>query len=393
MNKVFEEADVLDLTDLAADPNKVVEVQSLIRELLETGDKARQLGIRQRLVEEIGPFGLPGIISATYTLQDALQSHNNRELVADLIVEVAGDNPEAHKLIVSAGLINAPFNQSRIVCQAAAAKMQLGIDRHSLNRLKEVIEVARNDDDVDSLASLLGIWLCFEPGKAYESAMQQASRWLRSRQNAEQAYTLINQCLRYVPEKASQTFESMLNSLAQDDKKAIDYIAQYISLDENTVFDVMPTVDKLLQRHRGTARPHEGLVKEGIGTFLTDHPDSLSRLSQQAEQCSEKLHRYWWIAVSNAAQSKKASAKVFRDALIDAACNQEDTYYDGAVVQLLFVRHGRRGDKQWAIDALERVDPWRRATAEETYEQIRSSDREYQDDEYRKNRLGGISRR
>ena len=89
IHQIFD-ADATELHDLRADPNTIIKIQGLVKEMIEANDN-RQLGISREIVEEYGTFALPGIISATYVLGDQLNNKKRRDTVGQLMAELSNN--------------------------------------------------------------------------------------------------------------------------------------------------------------------------------------------------------------------------------------------------------------------------------------------------------------
>jgi hypothetical protein len=118
------EADSIELHDLRDNPNTIIKIQGLVSEWLEANDN-RKLGIRQLLVNEYGVSALPGVISATYILNDRLSHTKDRERIGALIAELCADNSIAQRLLLRVGIVDNPLEFSRQTAFAAITSHEL----------------------------------------------------------------------------------------------------------------------------------------------------------------------------------------------------------------------------------------------------------------------------
>ena len=354
IRSIFD-ADAIELHDLRADPNTVIKVQGLVKEMLEANDN-RRLGIYQTLVEEYGTFALPGVISATYVLSDQLTNKKRQDTVAQLMVELCRDNPAAQRLLLRAGVIESPFDVSRQIAAKALTdlgELEIAADTDWL--LSEAKRLAKEEER----ASALVIYeLLLRHGIGFQEALDVCYKWFAGDYEAEAPASLMRLLLTFSPAHTEGILTKLFDSLERRDDEAGRVIKSTVDLsDAEALIPALRAASKRLERERtGTAKPVEYLFEGAVARQIVQSPECIPVCVHfiQTEDLHEGVTRYWWQALSSAVKLGSEGAKQHFDR--DLAHINDEAFALWGYVQLMFIETAPRLDKQtkaWAAQTLQ----------------------------------------
>jgi len=366
------QADTIELHDLRADPNTVIKVQYLVKEML-AANQNRQMGLHQTIVEEYGLSALPGIISATYVLGDQLGSKARQEVVVQLLSELCEGSVAARRLLMRSGVVENPFNVSRKIAVDALDQIEgLQIDAEEAEWILEKTRELVRDHEVDAARIIYELLLSY--GIGYEDALETCKTWFAGPFEAEAPSRLLSSLLRTNDNEIERTLIETFSALDRKDDEAGREIEQYVDLPSSqSVILAIRACSQLLERERvGRAKAVEFLFEGAIARQVSQTPETIQTvLEDMAHNPPDKaIMRYWWQALGNAVkEGSKEAARYFaqpRSAL------DEDESVKWAYVQLMFLRKVMK-TRAWAEKVLEDLagqDPSAYLEAEETYERM-----------------------
>lgn len=375
IHQIFD-ADATELHDLRADPNTIIKIQGLVKEMIEANDN-RQLGISREIVEEYGTFALPGIISATYVLGDQLNNKKRRSMVGQLMAELCRDNVPAQRLLLRSGIIENPFEVSRKIAVDVLNNIDgLQMSPEDIEWLVgEVMQLVR-DEERNAVLVIFGLLL--HRGVAYEAALDVCYRWFASDYEADAPVELMRILLKTFPEQTENTLNKLFDALERRDDEAGRNIKGQVDLGApDAMIPAIRASSKRLDRERtGRAKPVEFLFEGAIARQIIASPDYIPVCEKyvRSERLNESISRYWWQALSSAVKMKSEDAKRYFETSLLSIDDEEFAVW--GFVQLMFLETDRdKQTKAWAsqtIHDLGMQNPHLHRAAEDIKERITS---------------------
>jgi len=353
IRNIFD-ADALELHDLRADPNTVIKIQELVKEMIE-GNANRRNEIYRQILEEYKAAALPGVISATYVLADQLNNTSRQRIVAELMYDLCRENLSAQRLLLRAGIVENPFDVSRSV--AAQALNQLDgfqIRPDDKSWLFEEVHQLVEEEEREAVLAILEILLV--RGIGYDEAKDICQRWFESPYTAEAPARLMSLLLKTHPDQTEDTLVYLFASLERTDDEAGRVIKESVDLGSpEAIVPAIRASSRRLDRERtGRAKPVEFLFEGAIARQIVENPEYISTSQNYilTERLNDGIPRYWWQALSSAVKMKSEKAKRYFEAI--PKLNEDFALW--GVVQLMFLESGSRTDKEtraWAKQVLE----------------------------------------
>jgi len=354
IRNIFD-ADALELHDLRADPNTVIKIQELVKEMIE-GNANRCKEIYRQILEEYKAAALPGVISATYVLADQLNNRRRQQIVADLMYELCRENLSAQRLLLRAGIVENPFDVSRSV--AAQALNQLDgfqICPDDKSWLFEEVHQLVGEEEREAVLAILEILLV--RGIGYDEAKGICHRWFESPYTAKEPAKLMNLLLKTHPNQTEDTLVYLFTSLERTDDEAGRVIKEFVDLGSpEAIVPAIRASSRRLDRERtGRAKPVEFLFEGAIARQIVENPEYISTSQEYilTERLNDGIPRYWWQALSSAVKLKSEKAKRYFE---DTIPELDEDFALWGVVQLMFLESGSQTDKEtraWAKQVLE----------------------------------------
>lgn len=348
-------ADTIELHDLRADPNTVIKVQGMVKEMLEANDN-RRLGILKTLLEEYGTFALPGVISATYVLSDQLTNKKRQQMIADLMVELCRGNAAAQRLLLRAGVIDSPFEVSReIALSALTATDDFDASADAQWLLGEAKRLAK---DEDRGGALVIFDLLLKIGVGVSEAIDVCYKWFAGEFEALAPARLMRALLIYQPAQTETILTRLFDSLERRDDEAGRVIKAEVNLaGPDAIIPAFRASSKRLERERtGRAKPVEYLFEGAIARQIVQSPTCIPICVAfiETEYLHEGISRYWWQALSSAVKLGSHEARQYFER--DLPRMNDDTYAIWGYVQMLFLETAPRLEKTikaWATQTLQ----------------------------------------
>jgi hypothetical protein len=340
--------------DPLEDPNAVIHVQGLIKEMLGANEH-RQLGIRREMIEDYGTFALTGVLSATYVLSKQLSNRKNQQLLAGLMRELAGDNPAAIRMLINTGVGENPFAESRSVVAGALAGMDTAaVVRELAPKLLKAAERAGKLNDQEAARQIYELLL--QHGLGSGEALTTCREWFSGEYELDEAVKLLSSVLQRVPERTEDTLFDLFSLLDRKDS-AKSSLQAYLNLPNTSALaPALRAADRLLTRERiARSKPVEALFEGAFARCILADPTTIANVFDELESNSfnDTVVRYWWQALSRAARQKNDEARhAFSDLLPNL--DDEDSQLWGAV-SLLFIASGHESDastRSWANDVI-----------------------------------------
>ena len=345
---IFDEES--DLHDLRADPNMVIEIQKLVTEMLGANEH-RRIGIRQEIVDKYGVAALPGVISATFVLTKQLSNRKNQQMLAELIRELAADNPGAIRMLINSGVAENPFAESRTVTIEALAGLDAALAVHeTAPALLKAAERAKRISDQKSARQVYELLLLH--GLGFDEALAACRAWFSSNLEVDDAVHLLTSLLRMQPARTEELLFESLSLLDRKDSAKASVEAHLKLPSAAAILPAMRAGDRISKRERvARSKPVEAMFEGAISACVVAEPQVIKTIFQELNTgvFGETIVRYWWQALSEAAKKKCEEARhTFSDLL--PMLDDEASQMHGAVA-LLFVASGHEADaasRSWA---------------------------------------------
>lgn len=348
---IFDEESDL---DLRADPNAVIHVQELVKEMLGANEH-RQIGIRQEILDDYGPSALPGVISATFVLTKQLSNRKNQQMLAELIRDLAADNPGAIRMLVKTGVSENPFAESRAVVGEALA----GLDaapavREIAPALLKAAERAVRIGDRKSARQVYELLL--QHGLGFDEALAACRAWFASDLKVDEAVQLLMSLLRLQPARTEDLLFDQLSLLDRKDSARKTLREHFRLPSMSSIVPAMRAGDRILKRLRPPrSKPVEAMYGGAIAAWIVDDPMTIPMVFDELNTNSfeETTKRYWWQALGQAARNKCDAARRAFDDTLPAVSDEKSQIW--GVVTLLFLIKGQGVDaatRSWANSAV-----------------------------------------
>lgn len=353
---IFDEES--DLHDLRADPNMVIEIQKLVTEMLGANEH-RRIGIRQEIVDKYGVAALPGVISATFVLTTQLSNRKNQQMLAELIRELAADNPGAIRMLVKTGVADNPFAESRAVMVEALA----GLDaaqavREMAPALLKAAERAKKVFDRPAARQFYEVLL--QQGLGFDEALAACRAWFSAEYEIDEAVSLLSTLLHVRSERTDELLYDLLSLLERRDTGAKS-IEHHLKLSNGSlIIPAIQAANRLLERERiKRSKPVEAMFEGAIAHCVIADSNTITPVFAELKRSryNDEIARYWWQALSEAAtKSCDAAKRAFSDTLPNIADKNSQMW---GVVQLLFIQNGFHSNaamKSWAGTVIDNHD-------------------------------------
>jgi hypothetical protein len=382
MRYVFE-PDEIALADSQGDPNRAVEIQKLVQELL-SANPNRQDGISDEILDH-GAWAMPGLINATYVwMTNFEQDRVARHLIIEIMKELAQSNDAAAKLLYKAGILEMPFAMPRSMAREALLASSWAPTPDDILRLKGQVDYYRNMGDVSSIADLYALAAYLRMDSEFPAMLNACCRIIETTWG--NALDLLSALVQAYPECAEEILEAVIEAVKKahsegyKDKniarKIIDALrpvpgswvrdGMLVHLSARLLSSLWPprhTVIEYLWQEAVKSFYNEAAVawpmqRDEVGDQIRDACEQL------ADAPASSLCRYWLIAVADVNDI---------DYVIEQAQASQHLWAIQSIVELFFLtsRSGRLGSQaQQALRDLETRNPNRYAIALEQYEVI-----------------------
>lgn len=377
MDKIFEPGAEA-LADLRGDPNRAIEIQQHVEELL-GANRQRQAGLRREILEH-GAWALPGLINATYVWMNRLEGEQSQEMLADLMAQLAQDNAAAVDLLFRAGILETPFAVPRSIARRALEKLNWQPSEKNAQQIARKISESKTWDDIQTVLDLYALLLGTGSEKGLAEALELCKNWIR--RSLDQAGDLLALLTHFFPSEAERILAQVI--LAAKDahaeaykdvniaKALLDPIRSYSPaqsippswLEEGVLLRVSTQVLGKITPPRHTTV--EYLWMYAVKDYKDKKPQSWQELLETVgEQVQQKNHetvcRYWLRAVREVNEIGY---------LAQQARVRNETYGAMAALQLFFCRDERARQE---LGDLQKENPTRFVRAEELYDRISPS--------------------
>jgi len=345
-----------DLADLNADPNQIVLVQSLVKEMLEAGEQ-RQIGIYQMLLEDHKISALPGVISATYIMERHLKSNQNRKLLASLLTELCRNSKAGQRLLLRAGIIENPSENGRKIAEIALNA--LGAVEISADDARWMVAKAGEANRLEERQAVLTIYaILLGQSLHYEEALQICREWFASTYEMDDPARLMTLLLKGFPQHLENTLARLFSVIDARDKGVAQKISQFVELPGfEAVYPAIEAANARLEQAARNSRVRfiEYFMQGPVARQFVGKQDELAKASEYVlDHDMTALYRYWWQLVSQVVTSEAKLGHNFgRDYIERTLLSADDDFALWGYVQLLFMSAGTNGKSvnsvsQWA---------------------------------------------
>ena len=394
MKKVFDPGEI-ELADPRGDPNRVIEIQKKVKELLEANNQ-RQAGILDEIKEE-GAWAIPGLLNSLYVWMNQFEDNKPaQKKMGKILAEVAVNNESAIALLFESGVLENPFKTPREIVLQALEILNWKPSSDQIDSISAKIKSQTRSDDIEGLLFSYNILARSGDKKAYTGILKQCTDW--SLNNTGDAVVLLGLLVKYFPELAQKTLTEVFKATREMYKNKnlatmlVDAIRPIPSdwwLD-STIVNVSINVLGELTPPRHTAieyllRDAAQDARRNPPEFWSENVEKVNSLIQETienldDNISETVSRYWFQALSNIAEGF--------DVIIHAALSDSEPWGTSAALQLFFNRgeqnkHRNHLDNKDAVEeALLRLkdeDSYRYDRAESKYISISSRNKDESD--------------
>lgn len=370
MEKLFEPGAV-ELADPQGDPNRVIEVQQKVEELLEA-NRQRKEGIRQELLEQ-GAWALPGLMNATYVWMNNLEkSPADRNMLSSLMADLAGDNPAAADLLFRYGILETPFSAPRSVALGALREMGWGPTERDRQELREALNRYIQIEDMQTVIDLYDVLLQARREDDFRAALDLCRRW--AKRSMEPAGELLALLTELFPERSVEILAEVFLAVKDNyrDKTVANMLIESLRpipvswLREDVLLNVSNNVlpKSVSGRHTAVEYLWVGAVRDSKRQISELWQELLMKLdSKVRQQSNSTIYRYWFEAVGKAGEIEYLAQQA-------QAETRDQQWGIRATLQLFFLRRGHRSAVAQALSDLEYDNPVRYEEAQRLFEEI-----------------------
>ena len=388
MKKVFEPGEV-ELADPRGDPNRVIDIQKKIKELLETNAQ-RQQGIIDEIKEE-GAWALPGLLNSTYVWTNNFEDNKPaQKTMAGILADVARENDLAEALLFEFGVLENPFKTSREIAMHALEVLNWKPSSAQIATVNIKIQEQKKLDDIEGLMLSYQVLARSGDKNIFNSMLKQCMDW--SVLNTGDAASLLGLLVKYYPEFAVDTLSNVFVATKRmyREKKLAEYLVKAIRpipskwwLDSTIVnISIKVLAECIPPRHTCVEYLWKYAAQDAKNEdaqFWTENKGKVNTLLFHAtehlnEDISETITRYWFQSLGNIPNAY--------DLLVEAALSEFEPWGTSAALQLFFLQ-GEQGKNrkhkdlvETALNRLMSENSSRYERAESKYESISSKNKD-----------------
>ena len=357
MRQVFD----VEISDIEKDPQKVAEVQFLVKRLFHEFSGANLLR-RDALKDEIlqdGIEALPGLINATFVFVRELKDRQNREVMVDLMSQLANGNEAAQSAIFRLGFLKNPFSDSRSVARDTLIHLNWQPKQDETSAIRTRINQTPRDEDTKLLIDLYAILLRARNDADYLKAKELCLTWTEEGK-IKVATPLLIQLLENRSDKQIDVLVDIIRAtekagLRKDKKTANVFISELrdhliVLLENRTISQIS---FKVLQSDKAF-KTIEFLWEGAIAKYnRSNSADKLKLLIQELEpdiksKGNHTLWRYWFNALSKSGQIEYI--------ILQTRCTDNEEWAIRAAIDLFFKRANPKAVQ--ARNDLEKINPY-----------------------------------
>ncbi len=349
MRKVFE-PDEMELADLGGDTHFVTDIQRHVKNMLgERGEQRKEMRLG---IQSLGPRALPGVLNATCVFAMQLKKRD-RELLADLLAGLVGENQAAREMLLKIGVLELPFVPARRTAVLALEQLGSIYEKEMTQiRLRAWMD-AYESEDYEAALALYEFLIHQGDSQACAEVRSHAERLFKSYVDIGPSF--LNLALQGSPEDTYEILIEVMGSMDRKAKKFGQQIGKLVSHDAmSNLFEVLRATDQIREISRGYA--HKGieyLFTGPIVHYLEHHSSMVEETGDLIRQRYRSLHRYWWQALGR--MLKVESVRQYFETRTVAPL---DDFTQNGAIQLLFVQRDQKFDAKfvlWATDLLDRL--------------------------------------
>lgn len=339
MIKVFEPGEI-ELADPRGDPNRVIEIQQKVQELLEANRQRRE-GVKQEILDQ-GAWALPGLINATFVWMNRLESEQTQVMLATLMAELAQGNLAAIDLLFRVGALETPFAIPRSIARRALEQLAWKPTDKNLQQLEQQIRLY----DIPSMLDLYALSLRTGKERELSTALNECRQWAKGR--LKQSGDLLALLIRSHPTQAERIMTQVILAVQDEykDENVADILVRPLCpipgawLQEGILLRVSNQVLHQVRTHRHTTV--EYLWIHAVQDWKKESPrlwqDYLHSFGDQIKRNAiepESIYRYWFRALHAVNEM---------DYIIEQAQDKNEDWGTMAALDLLFL--SRRQTRQ-----------------------------------------------
>jgi len=368
VDKIFEPGAV-ELAGPRGDPNRAIEIQQKVEELL-GANRQRQAGLRREILEQ-GAWALPGLINATYVWMNRLEGEQSQKMLADLMAQLAQDNTAAVDLLFRAGILETPFAVPRSIARRALENLKWEPSKNDARQITDRISESNKLDDIQAVLDLYALLLGIRSEDGFNGALELCKKWIR--RPLKQAGDLLALLTRWFPSRAERILTEVILATkdARKDRSTAEALLDPLRpipptwLQEGVLLRVSVDVLRQIRTHRHTTI--EYLWIYAAESCKRENPqlwqEILESLGEQVQQeGTPDICRYWFRAV----------CEVNEVGYTDQQARGKNEQWGTIAALQLFFRQSRNKQARQALKDLraENLDRYNRAS--ELYESITS---------------------
>ncbi len=360
MKKVFEPGE-MELADPRGDPNRVIAIQTKVKELIEANEQ-RRIGIASELFEE-GAWALPGLLNSTYVWMNLFEENKDaRDVMAKILAELARENESAVALLFDSGVLENPFKIPREIVLKALEDLNWKPTPEHISKINSRIIIQRNAADIDGL--MLSYKLLANSGDkaGFNLMLKQCETWIED--NLASGVELFGLLVKYYPESTEKILTDVILAAPYNEKVlAGKMIAAIRPIPANWWLDskiLKISISVLEESNPPRNTAIEFLwkfaaqdAKRGSPQFWTENCIKVNKLVFDAvspldDDLADILFRYWSMAIGEVADDPE-----ILKFLVNSIFSETELWAVNAATQLFFMRGSESGKNRKPGDGVE----------------------------------------
>ena len=362
MKKVFEPGE-MELADPRGDPNRVIAIQTKVKELIETNEQ-RRIGILSELLEE-GAWALPGLLNSLYVWMNLFEENQEaRDVMAKILAKLSEDNESAVALLFDSGVLENPFRTPREIVLKALDELNWKPAPEHISKINFQIIAQKKASDIEGL--MLSYRLLARSGDktSFNMMLNQCEIWIQD--NLTSGVELFGLLVKFYPEFIIKILTDVILAAPYNEKVlASKMITALRPIPANWWLDskiLKISISVLEESNPPRNTAIEFLwkfaaldAKREMPQFWSERGEKVNKLVFEAvtpldDDLAENLFRYWSEALGEV-----ADVPDILNFLVTSIFSEIELWAVNAATQLFFMRGNESGKNRKPNDTVERA--------------------------------------